>query len=189
VTSPRGPQYAPGRRHAPIAFPAFTSPVNAPGLALASPLPVSSGGTGQVSLTPHAALIGNGTGPVNTIAPGAAGTVLTSNGTTSDPSYQAASGGVPAPGVNGSVLASNGTVAAYTRDLSNLNSVTLSGAVGANTAINVGATGATAGVYLTRVNGTTTGLPVLSGDLIGILQASAYDGSAAAAAGILRVVA
>lgn len=43
---------------------------------------VSNGGTGQTSLTANNVLLGNGTGPVQFVAPGASGNLLTSNGTT-----------------------------------------------------------------------------------------------------------
>jgi hypothetical protein len=44
-------------------------------------LPVANGGTGQSTLTSGALVVGAGTSPVTAIAPGANGTVLTSNGT------------------------------------------------------------------------------------------------------------
>ena len=45
-------------------------------------LPVSGGGTGNSTLTANTVLLGNGTSAVQTVAPGASGNVLTSNGTT-----------------------------------------------------------------------------------------------------------
>jgi len=45
-------------------------------------LPVSRGGTGQTSLTANSVILGNDTNPVQLVAPGTAGNVLTSNGTT-----------------------------------------------------------------------------------------------------------
>jgi hypothetical protein len=42
----------------------------------------ASGGTGQTSLTANNVLLGNGTSPVQFVAPGSNGNVLTSNGTT-----------------------------------------------------------------------------------------------------------
>ena len=45
-------------------------------------LPVANGGTGAVSLTTNNVLLGNGTSAVQVVAPGTAGNVLTSNGTT-----------------------------------------------------------------------------------------------------------
>ena len=44
-------------------------------------LPVANGGTGVVTLTANSVLIGNGTSPVQTVAPGTSGNVLISNGT------------------------------------------------------------------------------------------------------------
>jgi len=56
-------------------------------------LPVANGGTGATSLTDHYVLVGSGTGAVTPITPGSSGLVLTSNGTGSDPTFQAAGGG------------------------------------------------------------------------------------------------
>ena len=50
---------------------------------------VASGGTGATSLTDHYVLIGSGTGAITPVTPGTSGLVLTSNGTGSDPSFQA----------------------------------------------------------------------------------------------------
>lgn len=63
-------------------------------------LGVTNGGTGDASLQANAVLIGNGTNPVLFAAPGASGTVLTSTGVASDPTFQAlpAGGDVVGPG-------------------------------------------------------------------------------------------
>lgn len=45
-------------------------------------LVVNHGGTGRTTLTSNNVLLGNGTSPVNFVAPGTSGNVLTSNGTT-----------------------------------------------------------------------------------------------------------
>jgi hypothetical protein len=45
-------------------------------------IPVANGGTGAATLTSNAVLLGNGTGAVQTVAPGSTGNVLVSNGTT-----------------------------------------------------------------------------------------------------------
>lgn len=50
--------------------------------ATASVLGVTSGGTGQSSLTANNVILGNGTSAVQFVAPGTTGNVLTSNGTT-----------------------------------------------------------------------------------------------------------
>ena len=55
-------------------------------------LPVANGGTGATSLTDHYVLVGSGTGAVTPITPDTSGYVLTSNGTGSDPTFQAAGG-------------------------------------------------------------------------------------------------
>lgn len=49
---------------------------------LNSPLAIADGGTGASSLTANNVLLGNGTGAVQTVAPGTSGYVLTSNGST-----------------------------------------------------------------------------------------------------------
>lgn len=53
------------------------------------PLPVSDGGTGLSTLTAHNVLLGEGTSNVAFAAPGVSNTALVSNGTSSDPSFQA----------------------------------------------------------------------------------------------------
>lgn len=58
-------------------------------------LPVSNGGTGATTLMLNGVLLGNGTSPLQAIAPGTAGNVLTSNGT-SWASQPAAASGVSA---------------------------------------------------------------------------------------------
>lgn len=55
---------------------AFTTLTSTVGIA------VSSGGTGAKTFTANSLLLGNGTSPFQTVAPGTSGNVLTSNGTT-----------------------------------------------------------------------------------------------------------
>ncbi len=55
-------------------------------------LAVARGGTGATTLSANAVLLGNGTSAVQTVAPGASGNVLTSNGTTWTSAAPAASG-------------------------------------------------------------------------------------------------
>lgn len=51
-------------------------------ITLAGTLVVSNGGTGATSLATNNVILGNGTNPVQVVAPGTSGNVLTSNGTT-----------------------------------------------------------------------------------------------------------
>ena len=55
-------------------------------------VPVADGGTGASSLNDHYVLLGSGTAAITPITPGVSGLILTSNGTGSDPTFQAASG-------------------------------------------------------------------------------------------------
>ena len=54
--------------------------------------PVSAGGTGSTTLTANNVLLGNGTSALQAVAPGTAGNVLTSDGTTWASTAPAASG-------------------------------------------------------------------------------------------------
>ena len=58
---------------------------------LTGAVPVANGGTGAITIAANAVVLGNGTSAVQTVAPGTAGNVLTSNGTTWT------SAGAPAP--------------------------------------------------------------------------------------------
>lgn len=51
-------------------------------ISLQIPVAVVNGGTGVTSFTPNTVLLGNGSGPLVTVAPGVTGNVLTSNGST-----------------------------------------------------------------------------------------------------------
>lgn len=53
----------------------------------ASGITVSNGGTGDTSLTAHNVLLGEGTSPIGFAAPGVSGTVLVSQGASSDPAF------------------------------------------------------------------------------------------------------
>lgn len=53
---------------------------------------VAGGGTGASTFTAHGVLIGEGTSPIAATSAGTAGQVLTSNGASADPTFQAASG-------------------------------------------------------------------------------------------------
>jgi len=86
--------------------PAASAPSVLVPLALTLPVPVADGGTGEASLTPYAPLAG-GINPAAqvqqcTTGMGTAGTVLTSNGTSSLPSFQ------PPPGITGTVTVAQG---------------------------------------------------------------------------------
>lgn len=68
-------------------------PVTSSGtISLSTPVSVANGGTSTTTLTAHNVILGNGTSAPAFAAPGVAGTVLVSNGTTSDPTFQAVAG-------------------------------------------------------------------------------------------------
>jgi hypothetical protein len=60
----------------------YFSVINADTLVLTNDLTVANGGTGASTLSANAVLLGNGTSALQTVAPGADGNVLVSNGTT-----------------------------------------------------------------------------------------------------------
>jgi len=72
------------------------------------PVTVSEGGTSLVTLTAHAVLLGEGTSAVAFASPGTAGQVLTSNGASSDPTFQAVTASVGTP-VENEVVSFSGT--------------------------------------------------------------------------------
>lgn len=87
---------------------------SAQGGSLPDPVTVAHGGTGDTTLAAHGVLIGAGTSPVNVTGAGTTGQVLTSNGPTSDPTFQAAAGATrsafssrPAAGNTGALFLSS----------------------------------------------------------------------------------
>lgn len=73
---------------------------------------VANGGTGTTTLTANSVVLGNGTSAVQTVAPGASGNVLTSNGTTWVSSAPTGSGGGGGSGY--SVTIGNGSATSFT---------------------------------------------------------------------------
>lgn len=77
-------------------------------------LPVANGGTGATTLTTHGVLVGEGTSAVSALSAAGAGTVLTGQGTSSDPAFSSQ----PTLGVNGStsgkILLANGNTSGQT---------------------------------------------------------------------------
>lgn len=70
---------------------------------LTTPLSVPQGGTGVAGLTQYNVLMGAGTSQIAVIAPGAAGTILASNGATAYATFQAASSVVNAAVIEASL--------------------------------------------------------------------------------------
>jgi len=136
-------------------YPAAGIPVStgtAWGSSLPVPLTPANGGTGATTLPANNVLLGNGTSAVLAVAPGTAGNVLTSDGSTWSST---------APTVSGTVTSVGGT--------GTVNGISLSGTVTSSGNLTLG--GALTGVNLgTQVTGT---LPVANG---GTGQTSYTDG-------------
>jgi hypothetical protein len=78
-----------------------------------NPLTIAQGGTNVSSITANAVIIGNGTSSIQTVSPGTAGNVLTSNGT----NWISQTGGAVTNIANGTsnvaILSTNGNVTSY----------------------------------------------------------------------------
>lgn len=78
---------------------------------------VDNGGTGAATLTANNVLLGNGTSPVQTVAPSTTGNVLTSNGTT----WISAPASAAVTSVNGAtgavIVAASGALCTYSGSL------------------------------------------------------------------------
>lgn len=77
---------------------------------LTTPLSVPQGGSGAGTFTAHGVMLGNGTGALSVTAAGTSGQVLTSNGSSADPTFQTVTTGVS------SVFSRTGAVTANSGD-------------------------------------------------------------------------
>lgn len=89
---------------------AFTGSPSIPFTDTTGTVNVQRGGTGATSLTANNVLLGNGTSPVQVVAPGSNGNVLTSNGTTWVSSAAAGGGGF----TSGTSISLSGSSATFT---------------------------------------------------------------------------
>lgn len=126
-------------------------------------LGVGNGGTGESTLTAHAVLIGEGTSPVAFAVPGAAGTVLTSNGVGADPSFRAgASGDVagPASSVDSEIALFDGTTGKLIKSATGTGVVHATAGVYSAAAVNL-ATEVTGDLPLANLTPASTGSVLL----------------------------
>lgn len=131
-------------------------------------LPVANGGTGSNTLTANSALIGNGTGAVLGLAPGASGNVMTSNGTTWTSSAAVNSFNAGTTGLTPSTSTTGAVTLGGTLNVAN-------GGTGATTADNARTNlGLVIGTNVLAPNGNGSGLTNLSASAItGTLPVSA----------------
>lgn len=74
---------------------------------ITTPVSVANGGTGATTLTNHGVLLGQTTSAIVATSAGSSGQVLTSNGASADPTFQAATGG-SVPFITGTVFCTTG---------------------------------------------------------------------------------
>ena len=109
---------------------AFTASASVPVGDISGTLPVASGGTGAATLPANNVLLGNGTSAVQSVAPGAFGNILVSNGTTWTSAPTSAGGSLDAVAsgslANGAtvIINANGTVSSVTGQNQQLGSTT-----------------------------------------------------------------
>lgn len=88
------------------------SPITGTGTITAGLVPVGKGGTGDTTLAAGGLMVGNGTGAVSTVADVATGSVLLSQGASTNPAYQTVGAGITTNG--GTTLASTDVINAQT---------------------------------------------------------------------------
>jgi len=135
---------------------------NVGNLSLLNALTVPNGGTGRVTLPVNNVLLGNGTSPVASVAPGNAGNVLTSIGGVWVSNAAVASGGGTGTVTNVSVVSANGfsgTVANSTSNASITLSATFMGIAWANSTGQLGNVAVGTGLSFSN----TTGVLVATG--------------------------
>jgi hypothetical protein len=132
---------------------------NVGNLSLLNALTVPNGGTGRVTLPVNNVLLGNGTGPIASVAPGNAGNVLTSIGGVWVSNAAVASGGGTGTVTNVSVVSANGfsgTVANSTSNAAITLSATFMGIAWANSTGQLGNVAVGTGLSFSNTTGVLT---------------------------------
>lgn len=160
----------------------FTGGLSINGTALTLPVSVANGGTGNVSLSSNGVLIGQGTGAVATVAPGVAGTVLTSNGLLSAPTYQSGTSSVTSVAAGTGLTATPSPITTTgTLALANIATSTVLGNVSGSTAAPIALSTAQLTTLINIFNSTSSGaVPPSGGGTTNFLRA---DGTFAAPTG------
>jgi hypothetical protein len=121
---------------------------------VSTPITAAQGGTGLTSITANSVMIGNATGSILLVAPGTAGNVLTSTGTTWTSSA-----------VGGAVSTFSAGTTGFTPSTATSGAVTLAGTL----AIANGGTGeTTASAALTALGGINTGKSIAMAMIFGL---------------------
>lgn len=151
---------------------------------LGVPLSVAQGGTGSASITAYAAIVGNSAGTgFTSVAPGASGNLLTSNGTNWASSTPAATVSSFSAGTTGLTPSTNTTGAvtlAGTLAVANGGTASTT-AAGARTALSAAGSGANSDI--TSLTGLTTPLSVAQGGTAATTAGGARTALGAAASG------
>lgn len=118
-------------------------------------LPVANGGTGQNALTAHDVVVGNGTSGVTLVSPSTSGFVLTSNGTSADPTFQAFSVTTALNGGSGSPLSVVAGTGVTLSGITKFNEIWVSGTGGVTVTATPSITACTADSQQLKVYGTS----------------------------------
>jgi len=149
----------------------------------ATPVTVPYGGTGDTTLTAHGVLLGEGTGSVVVTAAGTSNYLLTSNGASSDPTYQQLNLGTSAAITGTLPVGNGGTGVTALSSITTLSGLTSVGTIGTGTwqgtvvGPTYGGTGVTALSSITTLSGLTSVGTIGTGTWQGTVVGPTYGGT------------